>query len=215
MNYGGHSFTSNKSNVLFVALFFFLLANTVLAFQDEGGQEPTLTPQEILPQNQPEKAKQTVPPIFERWEVDWGSCDIDQYSKRLRFFNVDIGVVQLEGSGIVRLQDPGGASRTIQSERRKERQTLYFSHVARRKLRGWDESLARQSDIPLEGCMTAVFFPREFQALLFEKEAAHLKQLKQTLDEVRKIHFRVVPAAKGFQVQVVKVELNDLSSERK
>ncbi|MDG2185539.1 MAG: hypothetical protein P8K79_07660 [Mariniblastus sp.] len=140
-------------------------------------------------------------PEHKRWKIDYESNNISEYAKQLSFFDIDIGTVQQNTNGIVRLRDVGGNPQTISTDRKAEKKTLYFSHEKRR-MRRWDETLVKNNGIDLEGSFTVQFYPMKTRVLLRQVEQAYLTEVGRTLRDVRRTYFKVVPSAGGFEFKL-------------
>ena len=140
-------------------------------------------------------------PEHKRWKIDYESNNISEYAKQLSFFDIDIGTVQQNTNGIVRLRDVGGNPQVISTDRKAEKKTLYFSHEKRR-MRRWDETLVKNNGIDLEGSFTVQFYPMKTRVLLRQIEQAYLTEIGRTLRDVRRTYFKVVPSAGGFEFKL-------------
>jgi hypothetical protein len=140
-------------------------------------------------------------PEHKRWKIDYESNNISEYAKQLSFFDIDIGTVQQNTNGIVRLRDVGGNPQAISTDRKAEKKTLYFSHEKRR-MRRWDETLVKNNGIDLEGSFTVQFYPMKTRVLLRQVEQAYLTEVGRTLRDVRRTYFKVVPSAGGFEFKL-------------
>ena len=140
-------------------------------------------------------------PEHKRWKIDYESNNISEYAKQLSFFEIDIGTVQQNTNGIVRLRDVGGSPQAISTDRKAEKKTLYFSHEKRR-MRRWDETLVKNNGIDLEGSFTVQFYPMKTRVLLRQIEQAYLTEVGRTLRDVRRTYFKVVPSAGGFEFKL-------------
>ena len=140
-------------------------------------------------------------PEHKRWKIDYESNNISEYAKQLSFFEIDIGVIQENTNGIVRLRDVGGAPQAISTDRNAEKKSLYFTHEKRR-MRRWDETLVKNNRVDLNGSFTVQFYPMKTRVLLRQVEQAYLTEVGRTLRDVRRTYFKVVPSAGGFEFKL-------------
>ena len=140
-------------------------------------------------------------PEHKRWKIDYESNNISEYAKQLSFFEIDIGVIQENTNGIVRLRNVGGAPQTISTDRNAEKKSLYFTHEKRR-MRRWDETLVKNNRVDLDGSFTVQFYPMKTRVLLRQIEQAYLTEVGRTLRDVRRTYFKVVPSAGGFEFKL-------------
>ena len=143
-------------------------------------------------------------PEYKRWSIDHNVENISQYARQLSFFDLDIAVIQIENRGIVRLRDvavsPPGDQ--FESKCRKEKEVALFYSRQHQILKGWDETLAEENGIDLEGSFTVLFYPVKTRVLLRQVENAYLQQVGRNLSEVRQSRFKIVPSADGFEFKL-------------
>ncbi|MCH2178361.1 MAG: hypothetical protein MK106_06100 [Mariniblastus sp.] len=143
-------------------------------------------------------------PEHKRWKIDYESNNISEYAKQLSFFAIDIGAIDQNTNSIARISDVGGRPRVISTDRKAENKSLYFAHEKRR-MRRWDETLATQNGVQLDGRFTVQFYPMKTRVLLRQIEQAHLTKVGRTLKEVRRTYFKVVPSAGGFEFKLTEM----------
>ena len=140
-----------------------------------------------------------VVPEHRRWKIEYAADNIEVYADQLSFFDVDIGAISVDSNEIVRIKDPGGAKRTVQSDRATENKarSLFFGHV-KKKLKRWDQRLASQAGVDLAGKDFGQFYPNQTRALLRSVEAKYLAEQNRTVPDVGKTFFKIVPSGNGF-----------------
>ena len=139
-----------------------------------------------------------------RWEICYRATDIQDYSNQLCHFDIDIGIVSTSSNRVVRLQKPGGANKTILSDRQSEQGELYFVHQ-QRTLNRWDESLIQQNNLGGPDTFTVHFIPRSTRRLLRQLEAEYLNNAGKKLADVRKTTFQIKDVGNRFEFEVKSV----------
>lgn len=144
-------------------------------------------------------------PEYKRWKIEYESSDINVYARQLSFFKIDIGAVSINSNDIDRIKDAGGSMRIVNSDRKREKKSIYFAHEKQR-LQRWDARLATKAGVNMTGRNTVQFYPNETRAILRQVEGEYLRSISRTLPEVRRTYFRIEEAGGGFRFKVGKVE---------
>ena len=140
-------------------------------------------------------------PEHKRWKIEYSAQNVEEYSRQLSNFEIDIGVIGQVKNTITRLRDPGGAKQVIESSKAKEKKSLYFV-PEKIRLRRWDEQLAKRNGISLTGAFTVQFYSDRARAELRQIELEHLTKIGRQLREVRRTIFNIVPNGAGYRYQL-------------
>ena len=143
-----------------------------------------------------------VSPDYRRWVINYESTDIDQYSKQLSFFNIDIGIVKTDSNAIVRVRDPGGKAQMIDSNRAQEQKTLRYS-LKQRRMKRWDELITKRAGANTDNSLLCQFYPESTRQIIRQVEAEALAERGRKLTEVRQTILKVQPAGDGFEFVVL------------
>ena len=143
-----------------------------------------------------------VVPEYQRWKIEHDAANILEYMKQLQFFDLEIAIIQMEGSVITRLRDVAGNPQVIESKRSEERKTLWFT-PADEKLEEWNESLAKQNGVELDNSFTALFYPIKIRETLRQIEKDWLDKTGRKLIEVRQARFKIVPVEDRFEFRLI------------
>jgi len=141
-------------------------------------------------------------PEHKRWVINYESTDIEQYADQLSFFNIDIGVVDLNSNAIFRVHDPGGNAQVIKSDRDNEQETLRFSHKQRR-MRRWDQVISKRAGVDVDGAGLSQCYPDSTRAIIRRAEAEALADKGRKLSDVRQTILKVQPSGGGFEFVVL------------
>lgn len=141
-------------------------------------------------------------PEYQRWVINYEAEDIDTYAQQLRFLKIDIGVIHQTRNDIWRLNQPGGGSKVVKTNRELENKTLRFQHKKPR-MRRWDEELCRRAGIDLSNTSQSQFYPESTRQLIRQAEAAALANAGRELKEVRNTILKVVSNGNGFEFTVL------------
>ena len=140
-------------------------------------------------------------PEYKRWIISFSAADPETYAKQLSFFSIDIGVVSKNKQSIKRLDDPGGAKRVINSNRKKESKNVHFVHKKQRFL-AWDKLLAGQAGIDTDNALTVQFYPEKTRAIIRQVEADKLREGGRKLGDVKNTNLKVVPDGDGYKFEI-------------
>lgn len=140
-------------------------------------------------------------PEHKRWKIEYSAQNIAEYSKQLRHFNIDLGVISQNSNAITRVKQPGGSVQIVNSSRAEEKKSLYFVPVKLR-LRRWDEQLVKQNGQSMNGAFAVQFYPNPTRNQLRQVEIEHLTKIGRQLREVRRTVFNIVPDGAGFKFQL-------------
>ena len=143
-------------------------------------------------------------PEYKRWIINYEAEDIGSYSKQLSFFNIDVGIIKQSGNDIWRVSDPGGGSKVIKTDRGRENASLRFQHQKRR-LRLWDQTLAKRAGVDLSNTVQCQFYPESTRVIIRQAEAAALAETGRELKEVKNTIFKVEPGGAGFVFTVLDI----------
>ena len=140
-------------------------------------------------------------PEHKRWQIEYSAKNLTEYSKQLRHFNIDIGVIGQSTNKITRLVQPGGSGQVVNSSRAAEKKSLYFV-PEKIRLRKWDEVLVKQKSISTTGAFTVQFYPMATRQQLRDVEIAYLTKIGRQLREVRRTVFKISPAGGGYRYEL-------------
>lgn len=147
-------------------------------------------------------------PEHRRWKVKYEAESLAQYKLQLDFFNIELGAVSTESNEIFRLKNLSTDKfRVVESNRRQERDSLYFAHENVR-LKRWDKLIVRKAGLRTK-CEVVQFFSDMATAKMREAELDYLKDQSRELDEVARTHFKVVASETGWYILVEKMDFKE------
>ena len=144
-------------------------------------------------------------PDYKRWNINYQCDNINDYTKQLDFFKIDIGVVSAKTNDIWRVTNLTGGPRSSKTSRANEKKTLRFAHIKQR-MKKWDQSLVKRSGAPTENVVLVQFYPEQTRQHIRQQEANYLAAAGRELKDVKKTELKVERSDNGFQFTVTAVK---------
>ncbi len=141
------------------------------------------------------------------WEIYYEVDSLDQYTRQLDFFGIELGVVSLTDNRIVRVSQLSGERKLLDSSRSIEQETVFFAHK-QRQLKVWDRELLRGHNLDFDFELVHLF-PEQITAQMGNAELNYLSSQSRKLNEVKLTRFELVPKSDGWKIRVAKMEFTE------
>ncbi len=169
------------------------------------GSDGRGTPPGIVPVSPPI----TETPEHKRWQIQYECEDIDAYSRQLDFFDITLGLVNLNTNEILLVSNVSTNPQYLESNRREQSGVLRFEH-RQEQMRRWDRTLARRSGVELtdgeltdgeltdgeltdgeltDGYVIVQFYPESTREVIRAVEAGFLAETGREPGDIRKTFF--------------------------
>ena len=138
------------------------------------------------------------------WSVSQTAADLNDYRRKLDFFDIQIGVVHKTRNTIWRISDLSTKKTITQSNRSAESASHRFANRNNR-LRRWDVKIAAEAGVQTDETLVVHFYPPELIERLRQLLTDHAGH---RMDDVQHVEFRVAEnnANDGFRFEIASVE---------
>lgn len=133
-------------------------------------------------------------PAYERWEVRMSAASLEEYSRQLDFFRVELGVAGGGSPKVDYITKLSADRPTVRSGDPKAERRLRFLHRSG-ELRQADRQLAAKAGVKTDGRVVFQFYDEQMYQSLLRLENA--RKGNRRIAEVRRTIFGVRPAAPG------------------
>ncbi len=142
-----------------------------------------------------------------QWSLSYQAKSMSNYARQLDFFDIQIGVVDAESSKIDLLSNLAGARQVTQTTRAKMSATLRFTNY-RHQFKRWEAKFAEKSSIPKARQLKCQFIPNQLRNLMAQLETDAAVKAGETVANISKTRFQVVPDGDNFQLVVADIEFS-------
>lgn len=136
------------------------------------------------------------------WSVSHSAGDLDEYQRKLDFFDIQIGVVHKTRNDIWRISNLSTKKTIVESDRSAESSSHRFVNRNNR-LRLWDVKIASESGIETDESLVVHFYPPELIQRLRDLLA---ETAGDQMDDVKHVEFRVADENDGFRFEIARVQ---------
>jgi hypothetical protein len=139
-------------------------------------------------------------PAWERWEIQMAAKTLDEYARRLDFFQVELGVAGGGDPNVQYVSNLSAAKPKLRSGVPKDEKRLRFLHRSG-ELRAADRALAGKAGLNTNGKVVFQFYSQETYTKLLTLENARLGGRR--IKDVRKTIFGVRNVGQRFEFFVI------------
>ncbi len=154
------------------------------------------------------RRRQVIPEVVnpsKRWKIAYELNDFEQYSQQLRYFQIEIGVVNRNQNEIFRIEDVGQTNKVVLSNRAAEGKSIYFCSEDKNSQR-WDRQLIDDANVSRDDSIVVHLYP---QATLDLMAVVELKSIpvEKNVNDIAKTSFRLIRNGSDYEFEVVSIEL--------
>jgi hypothetical protein len=139
-------------------------------------------------------------PAWERWEIQMAAKTLDEYARRLDFFQVELGVAGGGDPNVQYISNLSAGKPKVRTGAPKDEKRLRFLHRSG-ELRQADRSLAAKAGVNTSGKVVFQFYSQDTYNKLFALETA--KMGTRRIKDVRKTIFGVRNVGQRFEFFVI------------